>query len=230
MARYRIVRSADLQVCLISWSRLLAGRYRDPLVGRDLLIGIAVGVALATVWPATLMASLARNGRGAIFAGQDASLLLGWRQAWAYVVLPYVEIIQGLFLLYLMTAARFILKRGWLALLAVAAVNTSVDLMFVFSTGAWWIVTIVEIIVYEGARVLTMARFGLVALCASLFASDLAENAPVSFHWSLPHVAYSWPPMLFLVGLALAGFGMATSVGVTPREAGSPSRGSPAAA
>ena len=76
----------------------------------------------------------------------------------------------------------------------------------------------------------TLARFGLVAMCAALFVSDLMGVVTFSFHWSLPHVAYSWPPMLFLVGLALAGFGMATSVGVTPREAGSPSRGSPAAA
>ena len=30
---------------LISWSRLLAGRWRDPLVGRDVLIGIITGLA-----------------------------------------------------------------------------------------------------------------------------------------------------------------------------------------
>ena len=29
---------------LISWNRLLAGRVRDPLVGRDLLVGSAIGV------------------------------------------------------------------------------------------------------------------------------------------------------------------------------------------
>ena len=32
---------------LISWSRLLAGKFRDPLVGRDLLVGSLYGVALA---------------------------------------------------------------------------------------------------------------------------------------------------------------------------------------
>src|SRR5215813_13415614 len=30
---------------LISWSRLLAGRFRDPLVGRDALFGILIAVA-----------------------------------------------------------------------------------------------------------------------------------------------------------------------------------------
>ncbi|MGH9863387.1 MAG: serine/threonine-protein kinase [Candidatus Acidiferrales bacterium] len=33
---------------LISWTRLLAGRVRDPLVGRDVLVGMLVGAAFAT--------------------------------------------------------------------------------------------------------------------------------------------------------------------------------------
>ena len=34
---------------LISWSRLLAGRFRDPLVGCDVLLGALAGIALALV-------------------------------------------------------------------------------------------------------------------------------------------------------------------------------------
>jgi hypothetical protein len=34
---------------LISWSRLLSGRIRDPLVGRDVLIGAVVGVVVALI-------------------------------------------------------------------------------------------------------------------------------------------------------------------------------------
>ena len=34
---------------IISWSRLLAGDYRDPLVGRDLLIGSVVGASLIVI-------------------------------------------------------------------------------------------------------------------------------------------------------------------------------------
>jgi serine/threonine-protein kinase len=213
---------------LISWSRLLTGRYRDPLVGRDLLIGIAVGVALEAVLLASVTTFLARNGPGMINSEQDASLLLGWRHAWTYVV-PNIDIIFALFLLYVVTAARFILKRGWLALLVVGALMASLDLMVALTRGEWWIGVIGAILVTEGAFLLTLARFGLVALCAAVFVSDLMGVVTFSFHWSLPHIAYSWPPMLVVVGLALVGFWMATSGGVTPRESGSPSRGAPAA-
>ena len=31
---------------VISWSRVLLGRFRDPLVGRDLLTGVTAGIAI----------------------------------------------------------------------------------------------------------------------------------------------------------------------------------------
>ena len=34
---------------LVSWTRLLRGSFRDPLVGRDLLIGVVVGIALSLI-------------------------------------------------------------------------------------------------------------------------------------------------------------------------------------
>ncbi len=35
---------------IISWSRLLAGSWRDPVVGRDILIGVALGVVWILVF------------------------------------------------------------------------------------------------------------------------------------------------------------------------------------
>jgi len=40
---------------LISWSRLVAGRFRDPLIGRDLLIGAALGVVTRMLWVAHVL-------------------------------------------------------------------------------------------------------------------------------------------------------------------------------
>ena len=34
---------------LVSWARLLEGRGRDPLVGRDVLVGVAIGVLSAAL-------------------------------------------------------------------------------------------------------------------------------------------------------------------------------------
>src|SRR6185369_12433219 len=44
---------------IVSWARLLAGDFRDPLVGRDILIGSVFGVAITVV---NYLAYLARGG------------------------------------------------------------------------------------------------------------------------------------------------------------------------
>jgi serine/threonine-protein kinase len=48
---------------LVSWTRLLTGRLRDPLVGRDLLVGVALGCAITALGLATF-ASGQRLGMG----------------------------------------------------------------------------------------------------------------------------------------------------------------------
>jgi serine/threonine-protein kinase len=215
---------------LISWSRLVSGRYRDPLVGRDLLIGIAVGLFIASVTILGIAASLATRQTGLGMALINSEILLGWHGAWGFVILNVLlGVFRGLLLLFVATAAQRILRRRWLALLAVGIVLTVLDIVPQLVTSSLWIAAAVSA-VRDAALVLTLARLGLLAVCVSSFASGLAEDAAFSFHWSLPHVAYSWPPMLFLVGLALIGFWLATSVSMMPRGSGSPSRGSPAAA
>ena len=64
---------------LISWSRLLAGQWRDPIVGRDVLIGAALGVA----WTLTgRVLDLMQGGiREPSPTWTDESLLLGTRDA-----------------------------------------------------------------------------------------------------------------------------------------------------
>src|SRR5262249_4989028 len=50
---------------IISWSRLLAGRLRDPLLGRDLLLGVLLGLVWLVIVEASLFA-MARLGNAPI--------------------------------------------------------------------------------------------------------------------------------------------------------------------
>src|SRR3979411_3038913 len=66
---------------LISWSRLLAGQWRDPLVGRDLLIGAVYGVLL-TVFEGADNVLLPLFGKlPPMPGGLQPSALLGVRSA-----------------------------------------------------------------------------------------------------------------------------------------------------
>ena len=72
---------------LISWSRLLSGRLRDPLVGRDLLSGVLLGL----VWSLLLEGSWSRFGtraprrssaRPSTCWGDGGSRASGWGCSW----------------------------------------------------------------------------------------------------------------------------------------------------
>jgi len=75
---------------LISWSRLLAGRVRDPMVGRDMLIGLAAGAAysfLANGGPL-----LARRTTGQVIPHlQSPAALLGSGQTIAQILAAFIS-------------------------------------------------------------------------------------------------------------------------------------------
>src|SRR5262249_32876026 len=57
---------------LISWTRVLAGEWRDPQVGRDLLAGAAFGAAMTAV---TEISALGLRARGLPLPGIPSGLL-----------------------------------------------------------------------------------------------------------------------------------------------------------
>jgi hypothetical protein len=112
---------------LISWTRVLSGSFRDPLVGRDVLIGIAFGVAGA-IYPGLIEYALQVSGGDVVnpaFTGiwalttpryVGASLLAGVGNAMFNTLL--------LTLLYVVFRRR--LGRPWLAALATTVMLTLV--------------------------------------------------------------------------------------------------------
>ncbi|HSS44857.1 MAG TPA: protein kinase, partial [Thermoanaerobaculia bacterium] len=71
---------------LISWTRLLAGSWRDPVVGRDILLGIALGVVWILIFQIRAIAvmhmgaSPAMGSTDALLGGRIA--LGGWLRQW----------------------------------------------------------------------------------------------------------------------------------------------------
>ncbi len=114
---------------IVSWTRLLAGGLRDPLVGRDILIGVVFGLFWAATWAFSILLNMG-------VAGPSASAMLlsltGPRHTLttALAVIPgsLIQLFVSFLLLFL---ARMILRREWLAaigyigLLTLISVSTS---------------------------------------------------------------------------------------------------------
>jgi len=193
---------------IVSWSRLLSGQLRDPLVGRDILFGMMLGV----LWVLTIeirYAVLAHLGMAPNLAQTD--YLTGGRQALgAWLTQIPSSILGTLGFFFLLLGLKLVLRKDWLAAITFVAIyalpqglssqHVSVDLPM-------WIV------VYAIA-VLIVFRFGLIPLACAIFTVDMLSNVPFTVNFSAWYMSTFALTLLSVV--ALAGWGFYHSLGGEP--------------
>jgi hypothetical protein len=188
---------------IISWSRLLAGRLRDPLLGRDLLIGVLLGIAWVVIVDLSYVVILRLGGPPILRATE---YLRGGRHilgAWlAQLVISVEGTLVFFFVLFLF---RVLLRRPWLASIAFVALFATSRIL----GNEYAAVQIPTSIAIYAIAAFAVVRFGLVALAAGLFSVDLIISAPASASlssWYAPASAF-----VFLSVLGLAAWGFYTS-------------------
>lgn len=186
---------------LVAWSRVLTGRIADPLVGRDLLIGILVGVLHQ------LLSQLARrapawqgNAPGVTvpfsgFDGGTVTTLAAFLNTAAFSVLLATTLLLVFFLLFLIVRRRSYAIAAFAALLLTAAAfSQGWSLGLVFAAGSVAVLTT------------SVARLGLLALIVSLATSRLLEQTPLTIDpgsWAFPA---STTELALLLATAIFGF------------------------
>ncbi len=183
---------------IISWSRLLAGDFRDPLIGRDLLIGSVFGMALVIVFNLWVLIPAWLGHSGAPMTVK-LHTLLGVREAVGEFFFTGVTLI-----VFLAVACLFLLlllhvlfrRREWVAL-AVAW------LMFTLATGLgsrYLVVSLSCAAVYSALLIAVATRFGLLALTAALFLLSVFTNFPMTTDFSVWYASST----IFALATALA--------------------------
>jgi serine/threonine protein kinase len=191
---------------LISWSRLLAGQFRDPVVGRDLLVGILVGVCLRALQTLRLLALNRISGTNEIArAGVDYSGLLGARYVMGGILLNvalYAAFSLSWFVIFFLF--RLVLRKEWAAALLMILLSS-----FPAILGPHPIFDTITNVIYWIILLLLLTRFGLLALMMALLAESTLRWFPLTSHLS---AWYAQPTILvcFLI-LAAALFGFYTS-------------------
>jgi hypothetical protein len=190
---------------LISWTRLLGGQTRDPRVGRDLLVGTAVGVALALLNQA-FFAIAPLSGRPPV-APRTGNLefMLGAPAVVSYVLRVVPNALQNaLFATFLFVVLRATLRRTWLAVL----VSLVVFGLFVMaeSNRDWLALTAFFALMFVGALIATLLAFGLVAQATAFLVNQVLNNALLTANFSQPYAATSAWLLAGCFVLALFGF------------------------
>jgi serine/threonine protein kinase len=171
---------------IISWSRLLAGQFRDPLVGRDILLGAAFGVAIVLLRQVhVLLASwTGLSPFVPIVPGNDYELgrLLGSLHTLdmtAHAVLAAVG--RGMAAVMLMLLLRVVLRIPWLAGLAFFLVVASVYALGSESRPAFtWVTSMIS----SAAALAVLVYVGLLAAISSLFVTQMLLSNPMTADFS----------------------------------------------
>jgi len=187
---------------MISWSRLLAGRLADPLVGRDLLIGLLTGVITQLLWQVGLIAPRWFGSPPALsLAPVGHSELNGLRfTAAAILGGAGTAVLIGTSLVLLFFVLSLVFRKRWLAAAAMGAALTA----------AGWsqegpVIAAFGLIVF----VLTtsvLLRFGLLPLVVSAFMNPLLDHSPLTLDAASWYAPGSWLVLAFVAGSAVYAF------------------------
>ncbi len=206
---------------IVSWVRLLDGRFRDPLVGRDALVGLLVGTAGRLLDQLFQLVS-ARLGAGAVlidrFAGPPLSVQLvglrGIRSSLGLVAgCVVVQLLISLGVLMLLLLCRVILRKQWLAIAAFLVLMTV--------PGLPSDVDVVPLLVWSALvallNVIVLFRFGLLSLVVGGFLHVMLMSVPMTTD---PSAWYAGRTLLvIIVAGAIAAYGIRTAL---PSRAAAP--------
>ena len=149
-----------------------------PLVGRDILYGVLLGMSWALIYSIFYLLRL-RAGDAPALGTTD--YLLGARHVLGSWLWQLANSVQGtLLFFFLMFVLRVILRKPWLAALAFVAVWTAIK-----TVGSHHVLIDVSTFaaIYAIAAFVVL-RFGFIALATGMFTVDLLLNIPITTNLS----------------------------------------------
>jgi serine/threonine-protein kinase len=197
---------------IISWNRVLAGGFRDPLVGRDVLIGAVFGLAMIVshIYLANLVPQSLGYPPAIPWFDFPATQLLGSRsfahgitnQFFAALFQPFIVLFFLLLLYIVLRRERLAAIALWLLIAAVLSLTYETLVSVPFACLSAFLV------------IWVLYRYGLLALISALYFLHLMIFYPITSDFS---AWYAGDYVLaVMVGLGLVGFAFYTSLAGEP--------------
>jgi len=182
---------------IISSTAVLSGHWRDPIVGRDVLIGTALCVVLKV-----MLVGLTFPGNDAPNLG-NTDVLLGIRST---VAVFFTSIPRGiretLVFFFLIFILRMLLRNQWLACAGFTLIFTALS---VFQSKHPAVDGLLSLVVYSLVSFIVL-RFGLLAMAVDIFVDGLLRHVQPTMHTSAWYLGNNLFLMMCVVALAAWGF------------------------
>jgi Protein kinase domain len=188
---------------LISWNRLLTGRLRDPLVGRDILVGTLLGATNAMLLHLSNALPAWIDAPGMTPVPPSELMMRGTREAAGFFIARQNDAVfaaVGITFLFFLASSIF-RRRKWLGaiplgllffLLNVSGENLAIEIPFA--------VLIATILVF------VVLRFGLLAVAVAGLVGTLLRLSPITLDFSRWYAGRSLFALAIVAALALIGF------------------------
>jgi hypothetical protein len=192
---------------IISWSRILAGRIADPLVGAHVLIGMLIGVVYMLVdqfknmvpeWikRAPALPRVDVKVRMLAFNSPSSTLLLTMTQAMA----------ASLLCLLLLVLLRLMLRGKWLAGAAFILVAAAVSVRWRAADPLNWCFELSM----AALLMLALVRFGLVTAIAAVFTAWSVWNQPITSNLGIWYAQSTLIEFVMVIALSTAAWRLTT--------------------
>jgi len=190
---------------LISWTRVLTGQIVDPRVGRDVLVGVAVGAAVALLSMGYLMVPRLLGQPLAQPRATNLQMLLDAPIAIATVLRMIPNNIQnGMYIAVAFGFGLALSGRRWGGVVF-AALLLSIFVMADVSLLYPW-VGVLFLAAFVVPLVATLIYSGLLAVVIAFLTNQALSNAPLTLDPSMPYASGALWSLLLVFGLATFGF------------------------
>ena len=190
---------------MVSWSRLLSGKYRDPMIGRDILVGAAFGLVGSIVDYLPYIVKLVRHQPLDQPTGAGLEQLASGRYVFAdFFSSLNSSLFNALAILFLLIILQVIVRKPWLAGILLMGI-------FAMRSGLGQNFSPVGIIVSAlsyGLFAFLILRFGILATAAGVLVQSFLTS-PFTTQGSAWYAWIGWLNMAALAVLVLYGLRIA---------------------
>jgi len=202
---------------VVSWSRLMARKWRDPLVGRDILFGVGIGLLVHLIYQIRLVL-LPHVGYPISMDLPDLNQLMGTHLVIARVLNHvFNATLNAIFTVFAVVLLKIIVRREIPAVVLAIAAGTATLGGLIYDTGPAWL-NILSMATMVAIVVLAIQRLGLLAITVAFFILFVVGGAILTFDTSQWFFADA--TLLALVPVALALYGFYVSRGGEPMFGG----------
>jgi serine/threonine protein kinase len=186
---------------MVTWNRLLAGRWLDPQVGAHILIGAAVGCGLWTIITGTTLVLY----RDSLYASGGLFYALGFRQ-WVggHAGAVANALRAGLLAFLCIFGLRVLVRKDILAAM-IAAVLFTWQEGEVVNNPDWKVAATIYIVLFS-VLAFALLRYGLVATIAAVYFINSFNAITLGGDWRTWFAPAGLATLLLLLGIALFAF------------------------